>query len=133
MLRVKVPPYERNQFRVQVSSQEVQTVGVRTLQEKAEVEPGRWVSTSSHQNVSESFKLDAPVDVRAMVMHPDGEYLVYTLPKLGAIHAISKNDPSEQNVRRAEAELNRALDFPNSLPQPTLAHNQNAKGPLPKA
>ena len=132
VLRVKVPPYERSQFRVQLSGQEMQIVGVRTNSEKAEVEPGRWVTTSSHQNVSERFKLDVPVDVRAMTMEEEGDYLVYTIPKFGAKHRM-EDAAQAQKVEHSERELIAELDFPNSLPKPTIHMDQSGKGPLSKS
>ena len=128
-LKVKVPEYERGQFHVQVSGQEVQLVGVRSNTEKAEVEPGRWISTATHQNVSERFALDHPVDGKMITMAAEGDYLEYTLPKFGKNHTYRQASDAKKGQRETEA-VARALDFPNSLPKPTLSFDKSGKGTM---
>jgi HSP20 family molecular chaperone IbpA len=122
VLRVKVPEYERDQFKVQVSGQEIQLNGVRAHNEKAEVEPGRWLSTNSYQNVSERVPLDMPVDGRSMTVKADGDWVEYTLPKFGPNRRVS--DQYKPNVNadavRQDQSMEKELNFKNSLNKPTL-------------
>jgi HSP20 family molecular chaperone IbpA len=119
-LRVKVPEYERNQFKVQIAGQEIQLSGTRTNSEKAEVEPGRWISTSSNQNVSERFTLEEAVDPKSMSMKQDGEWLEYRIPKYSA-RRHEREIADGKLADQQDATLVKELDFPNSLPKPTVA------------
>jgi HSP20 family molecular chaperone IbpA len=89
VLRVKVPEYERKQFKVHVAGQEIQLQGVRTSDEKVDLEPGRSVATRSYQNISERYALDAPVDGKSMVYKEEGDWVEYTIPKFGQNHRVS--------------------------------------------
>jgi HSP20 family molecular chaperone IbpA len=116
MLRVKVPEYERKQFKVQVASQEIQLKGVRSSDETAQLEPGREVSTRSFQNIAERYSLDAPVDGRSMTYQEKGEWLEYTIPKLGAHHRVS--DEYRKPANMTDTPIAQELNFKNTLPTP---------------
>jgi hypothetical protein len=120
VLRVKIPNYERGQFRVQVAGQEIQLMGVRTNQEKAEIEPGRWVTTHTNQTVSERYPLDSPVDGRAMTVRDDGDWLEYRLPKYSKEHRFADAN-SGRKYETQDLALVREIEFPKSLPRPTIA------------
>lgn len=129
VLRVKVPEYERGQFRVQVAGQEIQLMGVRTNQEKTEVEPGRWIATNSHQTVSERYPLDMPVDGRAMTVRPEGDWLEYHLPKFSKNHRYADVAQPKNPYANEDAVLAREIDFPKSLPRPTIT-KKDSSGPM---
>ncbi len=129
VLRVKVPDYERKQFKVQVAGQEIQLTGVRTNDQKAELEPGRTVATRSYQNVTERYALDTPVDGRSMVYKEDGEWLEYTLPKFGQHHRIS--DQYRKPLGYAEDKsLAKDLEFKNTLPRPASVKDDGNSGTM---
>ena len=128
-LRVKVPEYERHQFRVQVAGQGLQLAGVRTNNEKAEIEPGRWVTTSSHQNVTEQFALDHPIDSKQITMTTEGDWVEYTIPKFGRNHTM-RDANDAKNIAREERAITHDLEFPQSLPKPTLPADGSGKGTL---
>jgi HSP20 family molecular chaperone IbpA len=123
VLRVKVPDYERDKFHVQISGQELQITGTRSNNEKAEVEPGRWVNTASYQNVSEKFNLPVPVDGHSLTRREDGDFLEFTIQKYGPEHRMSERALVKANIRD-DKELSAALDFPSSLPRPTPLSNK---------
>lgn len=127
VLRVKVPSYERNQFRIQVSGQEVQVTGVRTNQEKAEIEPGRWVSTNSNQVVQERYPLDTPVDGRAMTLREEGEWLEYHLPKFNQHHRYA-DAHAPKRIHDQDLALVKEIEFPKSLPRPK--NTKTGNGPI---
>ncbi len=129
VLRVKVPEYDRAHFKVQLSGQEVQIVGIRSNNDKAEVEPGRVITTNSFQNVSERFSLDQPVDGRAMTLQERGDWLIYHLPKFGAAHPM-RGALEDSRISQAEAASIKEMDFPNSLPKPTIPKDTSGRGPL---
>jgi HSP20 family molecular chaperone IbpA len=128
VLRVKVPDYERGQFRVQVAGQEIQLMGIRSNQEKTEIEPGRWIATNSHQTISERYPLDAPVDSRAMTMREEGDWLEYHLPKFGKNHRYS-DVTAPKGMDREQAALIKEIEFPASLPRPTISRKDSG-GPV---
>lgn len=128
MLRVKVPEYERKQFRVQVSGQDIQLSGVRSSDETVQLEPGRSISTKSYQNISERYNLDSPVDGRSLTMKPEGDWLVYTLPKFGINHRVS--DQYKGQSYREKEPIGKELDFVNTLPKPEVPVATKSKGPM---
>lgn len=121
VLKVKVPEYERDQFKVQVSAQELRISGVRATNEQAEVEPGRWVTTSSYQNVSEKMQLDAPVDGKSMTVVHNGDWVEYTIPKFGPNRRINDlyKPAAVVDMDRADKQLTKELEFGQTLQQPT--------------
>ena len=118
VLKIKIPEHERSQLRVQVSGQELQINGIRSNNEKAEVEPGHWVSTSSFQNYSERFPLAYPADSKSLVAKNNGDYVEYTLKKYGPEHRIG-DIPA--HLRGQDKDVYTQLDFPSTLPKPSLA------------
>ena len=124
VLRVKVPEYERDKFHVQVSGQEIQIRGTRSNNEKAEVEPGRWVNTASYQNVAEKFQLPVPVDGRSLTRRDDGDYLEFSIHKFGPDHRMNERTLTKTDLRD-DHQLSAALDFPSSLPRPTPISNKS--------
>ena len=118
VLRVKVPQYERKQFRIQLSGQELQLAGARTSDESLKLEPGRTVSTKSYQNITERYKLDTPVDARAMTQREDGDWMEYTIPKFSATHRIA--DQYQKSPYTDDPKANQELTFIKSLPTPTI-------------
>jgi HSP20 family molecular chaperone IbpA len=124
VLRVRVPTYERDLFKVQVSGQEIQLNGVRSFSEKSEVEPGRWISTSSQQNITERVPLDAPVDGRAMSVQSKGEWVEYTLPKFGPHRRIGSQYKTNADLTAdaVDAATKKELEFKDTLPKPSLPH-----------
>jgi hypothetical protein len=114
LLRVKVPDYERGQFKVQIAGQELRLLGVRSSDENVELEPGRTVSTRSYQNISERYALDSPVDGRSMSFKTDGDWMEYTIPKFGPTHRDGNRKPMVMNDVAIAQELN----FKNTLPTP---------------
>lgn len=129
ILRVKVPEYERKQFKVQVAGQEIQLKGVRTNDQKAEIEPGRTVATRSYQNVTERYALAAPVDGRSMVFKEDGDWLEYTLPKFGEHHRISDQFRKPLAIAEDKA-LAKDLEFKNTLPRPASVKDDVGSGTM---
>lgn len=129
LLRVKVPEYERKQFKVRVSGQEVQLNGVRTNDQKTELEPGRIISTRSYQNVVERYALASPVDGRSMVFKENGEWLEYTLPKFGEHHRVSDQNRRLTGITDDQT-LAKDLDFKNTLPRPASAKDDVGNGTL---
>ena len=117
LLRVKVPAYERTHFKVQVAGQEIQLQGIRSSDEKVDLEPGRSVATRSYQNISERYALGAPVDGKSMVYREEGDWLEYTIPKFGPNHRISdayrKPPPMKEDLA-----IGKELNFKNTLPTP---------------
>jgi len=120
VLRVKVPPYERPQFQVHVSGQELHLTGTRSFQEKVETEPGRWVSTHSYQNVSEKVPLDVPVDGRSMTVQSDGDWVEYTIPKFSQHRRINDTYRPQPvaSLDEQDREMARELNFGKNLPRP---------------
>jgi HSP20 family molecular chaperone IbpA len=116
VLRVKVPDYERGQFRVQVSNQEIRLLGVRQSDEKVELEPGRSVATRSYQNIAEHYALSAPIDGRAMTYKEDGDWLEYTIPKFGPGHRVDES--YRKPMAFSDAAVTKELNFKNTLPTP---------------
>ena len=129
ILRVKVPEYERKQFRVQVAGQEIQLKGVRTNDQKAEIEPGRTVATRSYQNVTERYALASPVDGRSMVFKEEGDWLEYTLPKFGEHHRISDQFRKPLAVTE-DKQLAKDLEFKNTLPRPASVKDDVGSGTM---
>ncbi|MBS1958902.1 MAG: hypothetical protein JST80_05470 [Bdellovibrionales bacterium] len=125
VLRVKVPDYERNQFRVQVAGQEIQLMGIRHNEEKTEIEPGRWISSNSHQTVSERYPLDHPVDGRSMTMSEQGDWLEYHLPKFNKNHRYS-DAVQPKTYDPDELALVKEIEFPKSLPRPAFSKKSDS-------
>ena len=117
VLRVKVPEYERKQFRIQLSGQELQLSGARTSDESLNLEPGRTIATKSYQNITERYKLDSPVDVRSLTQKNDGDWIEYTIPKFNATHRIS--DAWKKNAY-TDDQTTKELTFIKTLPTPTV-------------
>jgi hypothetical protein len=118
MLRVKVPQYERGQFKVSVAGQEIQLHGVRTSDEKVKLEEGREVASRSYQNISERYSLDSPVDGKSMTFREAGDWVEYTIPKFGANHKLSDQFRHPQNMQEDET-IGRELTFKDTLPTAT--------------
>ena len=116
-LRVMVPEHERGKLRVQVTGQDLQLNGIRSNNEKAEVEPGRWISTSSYQNYSERFPLTTPVDGRSLTTRDDGDWVEFTVKKYGPNHRFGD---IPVHAKATDADMYSQLDFPSSLPKPSL-------------
>ncbi|MBC7396288.1 MAG: hypothetical protein H7333_02500 [Bdellovibrionales bacterium] len=129
ILRVKVPEYERKQFKVQVAGQEIQLTGVRTNDQKVEIEPGRTAATRSYQNVTERYALASPVDGRSMVYKEDGEWLEYTLPKFGENHRVSDQFRKPLAYEEDKA-LAKDLEFKNTLPRPASVKGDAGSGTM---
>ena len=121
-LRVKVPAYERDQFKVQVNGQEIQLSGVRSNNERVEVEPGRWVSSNAYENLNERISLDFPVDAKSMTLRNQGDWVEYTIPKFGPGRRVNDQyKPSALvNMDRDDKALVKELEFVKTLPKPTL-------------
>jgi HSP20 family molecular chaperone IbpA len=120
VLRVKVPEYERKQFKVEVAGQEIQLKGVRSSDETAKLEPGRTVGTRSFQAMTERYSLSAPVDGRSMSYVEDGEWLEYTLPKFGPNHRIDDATRKTSSLKEDLA-IGKELNFKDTLPVPDLS------------
>ena len=129
VLRVKVPEYDRKQFRVQISGQEMQLSGVRSFDETVKLDSDRSISSKSYQNVSERYRLASPVDGRALTQKEDGEWMEYHLPKFGPNHRLVSQYHSPTSFaddKVAETELK----FIDTLPTPTIPGNAKGRGPM---
>lgn len=124
-LKVKLPEYERKGFRVQISGQELQLSGMRSSDQKAEIEPGHEMNTSSYQSFSERFKFGAPVDAKAMQVTEDGEWLSYKIPKYGPNHRM-REENTYSKINKLDLEMSNELDFKNTIPLPKSVKDQGS-------
>lgn len=113
-LRVRIPEYERKQFKVQVSGQEIQLQGIRSNDTKVDLEPGRSVATRSFQNVQERYALDTPVDGKLLTYKEDGEWLEYTIPKFGPNHHVADSFRKAKDM--TDGPVAQELNFKYTLP-----------------
>ncbi len=127
-LRVRVPEHERKGVRVQVSGNDLELIGTRVSDERAMLEPGRVVSTRSHQILSERFALPAPVDPKSVSMHEDGEWIEYRLVKFGPHHPVS--GPASHQIDQDLSPIARELRFVENLPRPSVMNQDSGKGTL---
>lgn len=115
-IKVKVPPHERENVRLQVSVNSAKIVGIRSNSEEFESGPGRKVATSAQQSFSETVTLPAAVDARSMRVEEAGDFMIFTLDKLGP----SKQKPMHKSSQHAADRTHAPEpDFPTSLPQAT--------------
>ena len=124
-LEVKLPEYERKGFHVQVTGHEVQFSGVRSNTDKAEVDPGHEVSTSSYQNFSERYQFTSPVDSKAMQVTQDGEWMIYTIPKYGENHRMGE-EIEDRRISKAQLEMTKDTNFGETLPLPTIVKDHGS-------
>ncbi len=124
-IKVKVPPHERENVRLQVSVNSAKIVGIRSNSEEFESGPGRKVATSAQQSFSETVALPAAVDARSMRVEESGEFMIFTLDKLGP----NKQKPMHKSTQHAADRTHAAEpDFPSSLPQATpQSHSAKSK------
>jgi HSP20 family molecular chaperone IbpA len=117
-IRVHVPPHERDKFKVQIAGQELQISGTRSVNEKSEIRPGNWVSTSSYQNFTERMPLPMPVDAKTLSKVENGDYLEYSVTKYGPHHTQGALAQSQAEDSRRDRVTQ--PDFPNELPKPSI-------------
>jgi len=125
-IRVKVPPHERENVRLQISGNNAQVTGVRSNSERVETSPGHWVSTSSQQSFSERVTLPAPVDGHSLHVETEGDDLVYVMNKL-TTHVHPQFQSTQHASDRKPATQ---PDFPLNLPKPVLARETGRNGPI---
>lgn len=127
LLSVRLPEYERKNFRVQISGQELQFSGMRNNNVKAEVEPGHEVSTSSFQNFSERYQFDMPVDANAMQVSHDGDWMHYTIPKYGPNHRM-REENVQSKISKLDLAMSREVEFKDTLPLPKAVRKDTGSG-----
>lgn len=127
-IRIRVPEHERGNIRVQLSNKDILISGVRSNNEQVETEPGRWVSTTSHQTYSEKLNLPANVDAKSLrIVHDDSGDVVYHLDKF---------DPAKKApVFKADAvAMDRAQiptpNYPSNLILPSSIPSKNNAKPI---
>jgi len=128
ILRVKVPEHERKGVRVQVSGKDLELIGTRVADERARVEPGRVISSRSHQILSERFSLPAPVDPKSISMREDGDWIEYRMVKFGPHHPVS--GPAAHQIDQDLSPIAQELRFVENLPRPSVMNQNSGKGTL---
>jgi HSP20 family molecular chaperone IbpA len=128
LLRVRVPEHERKGVRVQVSGKDLELIGTRVADERAMVEPGRVISSRSHQILSERFSLPAPVDPKSVSMREDGDWIEYRMTKFGPHHPVS--GPAAHQIDQDLSPIAQELRFVENLPRPSVMNQQSGKGTL---
>ena len=125
-LKVRLPEYEKKGFRVQVAGQELQLSGMRTSNQKAELEPGHDMSTNSYQSYSERYQFDSPVDAKAMKVTQEDDWLLYTIPKYGPNHRM-REESTRSTTSKLALEMSKDVDFKDTLPLPQSVKDKGSK------
>lgn len=84
VLKAFVPEHEKDSVRVTVKSDGVQVSGNRAFKDAID-EGDKKSSTSTFQSFKEDFPFEKPVVTEGMTRERDGDWMVYTIPKLASM------------------------------------------------
>lgn len=84
VLRTFIPAHEADKVKVRIQPDKASVVGSRQYKDDVQ-DDGRHLSTSSYQTYHEEFKFDKPVLHSAAQQQRDGDWLEFTIPKIGTL------------------------------------------------
>lgn len=81
LVKAYAPPHEKDEVRISVQNNRAVISGQRKFSDVSQDE-NKKIQTNNFQSFREEFKFDLPVSHEGMTRERDGDYIVFTIPKM---------------------------------------------------